>query len=172
MKKSTLLIIALMLLVVLVVAVAAEIPDGADLPPGADQRLAEYIGASFPPGTVTMQAAEQAARPWNFGEEMSHTSFGSSMHFQTDTGPTHTQRLNLSTLYYPPVEVWCLLLEREEGAETSYAVVFLAQHVDLHNGDWVIHEIGDDLSSPQFRETLSALGCDLGLLKAGPHITE
>jgi hypothetical protein len=172
MKKGTLLIIPLMLLVVLVVAVAAEIPDGADLPPGAGQRLADYIGASFPPGTVTMQTAERATRPWNFGEEMSSTSFGSSVHFQTDTGPTQTQRLNLSALYYPPVEIWCLLLEREEGAEISYAVVFLAQHVDLHNGDWLIHEAGDDLSSPQFRETLSAVGCDLGLIKAGPYITE
>jgi hypothetical protein len=168
MKKGTLLSIPLLLLVVLVVAVAAEIPDGAVLPPGADHRLEEYISYSFPTGTVTLLAAEQAARPWNFGEEMSNTTFSSSMYFQTDSGPTHTQRSNLSALYFPPVEVWCALLEHKQGEGTSYAVVFLAQHVDLHNGDWVIHEVADDLASPRFKQTMSTIGCDLGLVKVGP----
>lgn len=169
MKKSTLLIIPLLLLVVLVVVVVAELPEEIELPPGAQDRLDQYIAYTFAPGTVTMQAVERARRPENLSEDMEGTTFGDSVHFQTDTGPTHTLRSNLSALYFPPKEVWCVLLARERDGEPTYAVAFVSLHMDMYNGDWVIHQGPNDLSAPESMETLRLIGCDLELSQMGPR---
>jgi hypothetical protein len=169
MKRLTALLIPLLLLVVLVVVVAAELPRAPQLPRDVQARLDQYIAYSYPPGTVTVHSAERARRAWRFSEDMSESVFGDSVHFQTDTGPTHTGRLNLSSLYYPPKEAWCVLLEIAGSAgDVSYAVVFVGLHMDMYNADLVVHE-GVALSSPEFLDNLTTIGCDLGMAQAGPQ---
>ncbi len=171
MKRTAALIIPVLLLTVLVVVVVAQIPQGETLPEDVQNQLDQYIAYTYPPRSVTMVAVEQARRPWNFYEEMSYTSFGDSVVFQTDTGPTYTQRLNLTRLYYPPKEMWCALLEIADarGGSPSYAVVFVGLHLDMYNADLVVHEGARDLSSKQFGDDLVAIGCDLELTQMGPR---
>jgi hypothetical protein len=172
MKRTLPIIILLFLLVVLVVVVAAKLPEEVRLPPGAQDCLDQYIAYTFPPGTAHVQAVERARRPENLSEDEERITFGDSVHFQTDSGPTHTQRLDLSTLYFPPKEVWCVLLARQESGARSYSVVFAGLHMDMHNGDWVIHYGPQDLAAPEFMETLRLLGCDLEISQMGPRNAE
>jgi hypothetical protein len=117
---------------------------------------------------MKMLKAERARRPWDFSAEMSLAVYGDSGHYQTDYG--YQQRnVGAKPLPLPPQEVWCVLLELEQhGAvdpteEGAYRVVFPALHQDLHNADWVLHEGAGDLTSQEFMESLSKIGCDLGL---------
>ena len=159
MKRTALLTIPFLLLVTLAIAVAAEVPREEVLPADVQARLEQYLGYTFPPGTVRMLAAQRADRPWNFDRQMSDLVFGDSVHFQTDTGPTRTQRANLAALYYPPKEVWCALLSIGEGEQAPHTVVFVGLHMDMYNADLVVHEAPSDLSSSALAEILSTIGC-------------
>lgn len=175
MKRATALFIPLLLLAALVVVVAAELPGEPELPSDVQSRLDQYIAYSFPPGTVTIASAERARRAWLFSEDMSGSAFGDSVHFQTDTGPTHTQRLNLSALYYPPKEGWCVLLEISDPTSgspgsLSYEVVFVGLHMDMYSADLVVHRGAAALPNPELLDDLATIGCDLGLVQAGPHL--
>jgi hypothetical protein len=162
MRRATLLTIVLLLLGVLAVAVIAETPIEPGLPAGCQASLDEYLAAYASPGITRLLRVEQARTPWRFDRNMSSTVFGDSLHYQTDTSSSGMP------LPFPPEQVWCALLERANGtfgldADMPYAVVFVGLHMDLYNADWVVHEGAGDPSSPQLRETLSAIGCDLGL---------
>jgi hypothetical protein len=162
--------IPLLLLSVMVLVVAAEIPREPGIPADVEARLGQYIAYSFPSGIATVDQVERAPRAWEFRQDMGLTTFGDSVHFQTDTGPTRTHRSNLSALYYPPKELWCALLAvAGESGEPTYSVVFVGLHMDMYNADLVVHEGARDLSSQELREGLAAVGCDLGLAKAGPQ---
>jgi hypothetical protein len=165
MKRTALLAIPFLLLVMLVIAVAAEVPREEALPADVQARLEQYLAYTFPPGMMEVLAAQRAERPWNFGRQMSDIVFGDSVHFQTDTGPTRTQRANLADLYYPPKEVWCALLSTADEEQASQTVVFVGLHMDMYNADLVVHEAPDDLSSQALAELLSTIGCSFALSK-------
>jgi hypothetical protein len=170
MKRATVLLIPLLLLGAMVLVVAAEIPREPAIPADVGARLGQYLAYSFPRGTASLERVERARRAWEFGQDMSLATFGDSVHFQTDTGPTRTQRLNLSTLYYPPKELWCALIAvTDRSAQRSYSVVFVGLHMDMYNADLIVHEGARDLSNQELREGLVAVGCDLGLAQEGPH---
>jgi hypothetical protein len=163
MKRAALLATPFLLLIMLVIAVAAEVPREEALPADVHARLEQYFTCTFPPGIVEVLAAQRADRPWNFSREMSDVVFGDSVHFQTDTGPTRTQRANLAALYYPPKEVWCALLSTADEEQASQTVVFVGLHMDMYYADLAVHEAADDLSSQALAELLSTIGCSFVL---------
>ena len=56
--------------------------------------------------------------------------------------------------------MWCAVLSRNAEAP-QYGVVFVSLHQDIHNADWVVHEVGPDLFAPESIQVASDLGCDL-----------
>jgi hypothetical protein len=117
---------------------------------------------------MKMLKAQRARRPWDFGAQMSRAVYGDSGHYQTDYGYKQ-KNVGVKPLPFPPLEVWCVLLEVEHpgslGATQAgaYSVVFPALHQDLHSADWVLHEGAGDVLSQEFKESLSKIGCDLEL---------
>ena len=158
MKRSILLMIPAILLVVWVVVVAAEIPEEAGLPAGAESRLDQYIAHSLSPGSITAHSVKRARKPWNFNQAVSSRVDGDTVCYQTDSSYSGMP------LPFPPKEMWCVLLETDaRSGVTPYGGVFVGLHMDMYNSDWVVHEIATDFSTPGFEETLSLIGCDLGL---------
>jgi hypothetical protein len=149
---------------VLAVVVAAGIPEKAAAPAEVQTRLDQYIAHLFSPEIAAVRLAERAKKPWNFRQGMSHAVFGGGVHFQADRG-----RTGGLPLPFPPRELWCVVLEREDNSTdnsrsgASYAVVFVGLHMSMYEADWMVHEGDGDLSSPEFRRTLSMIGCDMGL---------
>jgi hypothetical protein len=67
-------------------------------------------------------------------------------------------------LPFPPTEVWCVLLDVQpltEEAAPEHAIIFVAQHRDIYNADWLVHEGETAPFSPALVESLSRIGCDL-----------
>ena len=162
MKRTTLLLIPSLLLVVLVAAVAAEIPDRAGLPTGVQTRLDQYLASPFALGKGSVRSVQRARRPWNFSEDMSYMVLGDSVYFQTDSPLTWTEGGGPSPLPFPPRELWCALLELENDAtgERFYAVIYVGLHMDMYNGDWMVHKGPGGLSIQGSRERLATIGCD------------
>jgi hypothetical protein len=162
MRKVSLLAIVLLLLVALGIAVVAETPEQPGLPAGCRERLDEYLAHDAPPGVTRMLRFERARTPWNLTADMSQAAFGASAHYQTDSSKSGI------ALPFPPKEVWCVLLERADttfglAAGMPYDVVFVGLHVDLYYADWVVHKGPAAPASPQLKDSLSVLGCELGL---------
>jgi hypothetical protein len=169
-RKAALLLASVLLLVAVGSVVVAEIPEGAgDLPAGARTRLDAYLADAFWPGTAKVQAVARARRPWRFEPSMSGQAFGDSVYFQTEEDSSA-----LAPLPYPPDRLWCVLLSAEgaasgkPGGGDRYGVAFVALHIDLYNADWIVHQGRGNVTDPEFLEGLSAIGCDLGLDRAGP----
>jgi len=167
MRKAALLLASVLLLVVVGSVVVAEIPGGArDLPAGARTRLDAYLADAFWPGTAKVQAVARARQPWRFEPGMSGRIYGDSVNFQTEESSG-----SLAPLPYPPDQLWCVLLRTEGGGPAGgdrYTVAFVALHIGLYNADWVVHGARENLTHPGTLESLSAIGCDLGLDRAGP----
>jgi hypothetical protein len=123
----------------------------------------------------------EAGSPWNVNTEMSSLSFGESMHYQTDLGygddssdpdtPSTVLEAprngHLMALPFPPEEVWCVLLGREDNLEphqlTDEAVelILVALHQDLYNADYIIHEIAGGSDAKRFSEVVRAIDCEM-----------
>ena len=56
--------------------------------------------------------------------------------------------------------MWCVLLR--QAGEADPGVVFVAQHLDLYNADWILHEPAAE-SLPELSTMLSSVGCDVVL---------
>jgi hypothetical protein len=162
MKRTSLLIVPLLLLVVLVVAVAAQIPEEAGLPAGVQARLEQYLPSPHALGKAAVLSVARARQPWRFSKDMSYSVLGDSVYFQTDYPLTWKEGGGPSPLPFPPRELWCALLEGEDRltGERSYAVVFVGLHMDMYNGDWMVHEGPTDRSLPALLQGLSTIGCD------------
>lgn len=156
MKRKFWLLVPVLLLVVLVVVVAAEIPEEETLPADVQALVEHYIAAVYPFNDAKVEGWSRARQPWNFEPEMSRIAYGASLHFQTDAGPTQTVRANLSTLPYPPQQVWCARLN------DSPDVVYVGLHLDLYNADLVIHTAAGD-SRAELLKQLQAIDCVLQL---------
>jgi hypothetical protein len=160
-KRTTLLIIPALLLVVLVAAVLFQIPSKAGLPQGVQTRLDQYLASPFAKGTMTLRLAERARRPWNLTQAMGFAVLGDSVYFQTDSSLTWEQGGGPSPLPFPPKELWCALLEAgDEGeGDGTQTVVFIGLHMDMYNGDWIVHQGPEAPFSPEFLGVLSSIGC-------------
>ena len=90
-------------------------------------------------------------------------------------------------LPYPPKEVWCALVEGvsldadPEGVDggRTYEILFLGLHMTMYNADWMVHKgtplemgLGSRLVDAELQETLTAIGCELGLTQMGPMAPE
>jgi hypothetical protein len=187
MRSTSVPAIPLLLLVVLVVVAGAQIPDEPGLPVGVQTRLEQYTDFWYAPDTATVVSVERAKRPWNLTREMSHAVFGYSAYFPNDYGPAWPSGNEPMRLPFPPKEVWCALVEQAsldadpEGSDggPTYEVLFLGLHMTMYNADWMVHKgtpLGpasqSNLSDVGLQETLSAIGCDLGLTQTGPIAPE
>lgn len=161
MKRVTLLLVPILLLGALVVAVAAEIPASAGQPSGVRTRLEQYSSSSLAGADTRVLVVTRAKRPWNLTRDLRWPVLGDSVYFQTDQPLTWSHSQGLSPLPFPPKEIWCALLESKGEAvgAPDYSVVLVALHMDMYNGDWLIHQAPADLFTMD--KGLSALGCKL-----------
>ncbi len=102
----------------------------------------------------------KAARPGNFTTQMSQTTFGSGVIFHTNLVQPSSGYQSSNPLPYPPISLWCVQLH-QSGVDTP-SVAFIAQHEDLYNSDWVVHESSAG-SLTELNDVLKKLGCDLTL---------
>jgi hypothetical protein len=187
MRSRSVLAVPLLLLVVLVAATGAQIPEERGLPVGVQTRLEEYTDFWYAPGAAVVVSVERAKKPWNLTGEMSHAVFGQSAYFPGDHGPAWPSGNEPMPLPYPPKEVWCALVEQTnldadpEGSAggTTHEVLFVGLHMTMYNADWMVHKgtpLGpasqSSLSGAGLQETLSTIGCDLGLTQMGPVAPE
>lgn len=90
--------------------------------------------------SFTIKEIVRATHPWALTAEMSQASVGNSPFYRTTYNPETAESHNLDTLRalpYPPEEVWCAVLgQRDEPV----MIVLVAQHQDLYNADWIVHE--------------------------------
>jgi hypothetical protein len=151
------------MLTVLVLAVASEIPAEAGPPSVVQERLDQYNDL-FVGGEAGIRLVMRAERPWNLTKDMRWPVVGNSVHFQADQPLTWSSNKGPSPLPFPPKVVWCALLETEDEATgaQSYSIVLVGLHIDMYNGDWMIHQAPNKPLSA-LDETLSVLGCDLEL---------
>jgi hypothetical protein len=165
MRRASVVILPLLLAITLVAASLVAIRT--NRPPDWQLELDQYVEYedSLSSGMTTVQLVDRASKPWNFSRDMSHAVFGDSPYYQTDYN--YGGRRGPRPLPFPPEDVWCVLLERDHNAETTYAIVFVAEHQDLYNADVVIHEGASDLSDQSFTESISVIGCDLVLAQLG-----
>ena len=165
MKRAPLLMIPLFLLVVLTMVVSAEIPQEAGLPTGVQERLDQYIASADAPSQATVLMVERARRPWTFTRELSDRVLGDSVYFQTDASLTWAVGSGPSPLPFPPKELWCALLAGQDNAssEQSYAIVLVGLHMDMYNGDWMVHETAEDPFTLESQQMLTRIGCKMVL---------
>ena len=147
------------------VIVALELVASNSQPPGdvrsAAQQYVQYVNASQPAsvsqqGSASVQGIVRAARRQAFTPAMSKASFADSAYYRTTYGRQDlaSGRLAVSTLSgprpipYPPKELWCVQLSDGQ-------IIFVAQHRDLYNADWILHEPVDGTESAQ------KVGCNL-----------
>jgi hypothetical protein len=118
-----------------------------------------------------VRLVDRASKPWNFSRDMSYAVFGDSPYYQTDHGYSGEKGSGPRPLPFPPEDVWCVFLERNQETYTSgskRSIVFVAEHQDLYNADMVIHEGVSDLSTQSLVESVSRIGCDLVLAQLQP----
>lgn len=183
MRHAFITTLAIILLVTLVLGALFWI-KGRYLPPSAQTELEQYLAYRYPltPEPAVRQLS-QATRPWLFKAAMSGDTYGRSTHFDTTFSYARTAARparavsteqpeadwrfafrGAAPLPYPPEETWCLRLDPEPPNPAS--VVLLAMHVDLYNGEWVVHEMPGEWSETERRAALSELGCALDLTQA------
>jgi hypothetical protein len=165
MRRAGVVVFPLLLATALVVA--SLVAMRTNRPPDWQLELDKYVEYkdSLSSGTTTVQLVDRASRPWNFSRDMSHAIFGDSPYYQTDD--SYGGRRGPRPLPFPPEDVRCVLLERDHNEETTYNIVFVAEHQDLYNADVVIHEGASDLSDQPFAESISEIGCELVLAQLG-----
>jgi hypothetical protein len=164
-KRASLLMIPLLLLAVLVVAVTAEIPERAGLPTGVQTCLDRYIVSPFAPSQANVLVVRRAQKPWNFSRALSDRVLGDTVYFQTDASLTWTMGSGPSPLPFPPKELWCAILAGQDdvSGEKTYSIVFVGLHMDMYNGDWLVHETGESPFTAESEQALSQIGCEMGL---------
>jgi len=161
---------------VIVVALPAYTPGPPDKVVAAVYNYLRYQESSSQQAGAVQQIVH-AARPWNLTPPMSKATFGSGVYYQTTTSYNvpgsfglratatlwprefSSQRGGLRPLPFPPVDVWCVLLRQADKAQR---VVFVVEHQDIYNADWILHEPNAE-SRPELSAILSSVGCDLVL---------
>lgn len=167
MKRVLFLTLPLVLLVALGAVVLAQLPAEPGLPADMQALLDQYLAYTYRPGTVIVQAVDQANKPSNLGRELGYEVFGASVIYQTDLGIPGYEKGGARPLPYPPEQVWCVLLERDgtygPRLEKRYDAVFVALHMDIHHADLMVHKGPERLSSDEIEPFLSEFGCTVRL---------
>ncbi len=116
-----------------------------------------------------------AKHPTNF-QDQDWPTFGEGKYFpmdvyfqtlkmpQSTAVPTQTfgvARSGGRPLPFPPVALWCVLLESPEGG--AQRVIFVGRHEDMFMADWVVHEGEQAPYSAEFLDFVQQLACDLKL---------
>jgi hypothetical protein len=137
-------------------------------PPAWQTELEKYIAYKehASPILITEQSAVRSERPWKFTGDTGYIVYGDTPYYITDNTyqSGRDSRFSRMPLPYPPEELWCVLLKMEPRYAPDffkYQLVFVARHQDLYNADWVIHEANRPPSSPEIKQTLSRIGCNI-----------
>jgi hypothetical protein len=170
-KRIALLLVPVLSLLAVGAVVVAKMPTEAGLPATCQLRLNQYVAHISTVGTATVQRTVRATKPGNLGSDAGYPTFGDSVYYQTEDGPAGNEKGGAMPLPYPPKELWCVLLKQQNRAtgRTSYPIVFVGLHMDMYSADWIVHEGPGDPSTPGVLDSLSQLGCELGLDEAGPR---
>jgi hypothetical protein len=84
---------------------------------------------------------------------------GDCFHFLPNTCEKPEEAISDPSLPFPPEELWCALLKTSNrGAATSW-VVYIAEHQNLFNADWIVHESSKSINDPQLKQDLTIIGC-------------
>lgn len=106
---------------------------------------------------VAIERTVRAAHPGRFTQAMSKATYGDSVYYATAYGLqqlAETGRGGQRTisgprpLPYPPKELWCVQLSNGD-------TIAIAQHQDMYNADWILHEISDQAA------IAATVGCNL-----------
>ncbi len=130
--------------------------------------------------TWSIQRMVRARLPWNFSPLPGDLSYGDSNFFHTDVHtltqvPVVQATGDLSTdhgdsgvpLPNPPVDIWCILLERENPLPVSLEnlrVVYAARYDALYAADWVILESAPFRTLNEINQRNTQIGCNIGNL--------
>jgi hypothetical protein len=163
MKRACLITVLLTLPVILIVALLII----QDSRPTAWQveldRYKAYKEASISIGLITKQV-DRGTMPWHFNSVMSAAAYGENPYFGTDYGYDGQRHEGGSrSIPYPPEAVWCALLEADPNSpspvigEPVYVVAFVAEHQDMYNAAFVVHEAAS--ARIPLVEILSLVGC-------------
>ena len=111
----------------------------------------------------------RARRPHLFDAHVGRTTWGGGRHFQTDHSYSPSEAYGTSALPFPPERVWCVLVRRGhlQRESSKGQVIFVALHLDLYYAEWIVHEGESEPFSQVFLNSLSQIGCDLGLEPQG-----
>ncbi len=106
----------------------------------------------------------RAARPREFSRDLAGSTYGDNPFYVVDHtysgGPPGPRPLP-----YPPVEVWCAVLQPQPDTQpAARQVVFVARHLDLYNSAWVVHAGEPAADSPTLLAGLGKMGCALSQL--------
>jgi hypothetical protein len=96
------------------------------------------------------------------GNVVSYTSLTAEAGYQSASRSAAPGDGGRMPLPFPPVKVWCVLLNRPVGTDRSEArqsLVFVSQHRDIYMADWIVHQGEDAPFSPDFVEHVSRIGC-------------
>ncbi|HSJ55983.1 MAG TPA: hypothetical protein VLC95_02315 [Anaerolineae bacterium] len=160
MRRWALLALLLLLLLAAAAAGTAIVSDREGrLPAPAQVRLEQYVAYAWPGGQVEVDRVDRAAHPTRFTEGLSGVPFGKSAYFRTEPGTADGEEGALAPLFFPPDELWCVLLKGM--GPPAGQVVLVALHSDLYNADWIVHQGPADASSVEAQHLLSTLGCRL-----------
>jgi hypothetical protein len=107
-------------------------------------------------------ATSESRQPWLFSREMSDMVLGDSVYFQTDSPLTWQEGGGPSPLPFPAKEVWCALLKKTNtSGKARYRILFVALHMDMYSGDWLVHLGPESDSFSKATEPAATIGCAL-----------
>lgn len=171
MHRSLALSIPILLLIAFLATVGiADFEPG--LPGDARAELNRYLEYQYGRSGIRPAAREivLASRPGRFTAAMSGASYGDSPYYRTTNhyrGPTAEEQPGATSIHffsesgrplpYPPVRLWCVLLDL--GDLAARRLVLVALHQDLYNADWIVHEAAADGRNAELNAALDTLGC-------------
>ncbi len=149
------------------------------LPPQAQAVLARYVSSenAVTSRPVIVRQLSHAARPGRFAPAYGAASVSGAFYFRTTRGYrdattpnsaiTATSPLSGITmdgaregraLPFPPRDLWCVMLAEDGG---KGRVIYLAQHEDWYNAEWIVHEGIGSPGDADLAAHLREVGCDL-----------
>ena len=108
-------------------------------------------------GVARIKAWAKASLPANFSRDMSKKTIGDSSIFQVDDDLRRQPGSSSLLLPYPPVEVYCVVVDELMDDQTAF--YFVALHSDGQHSDWVMHT--PNSSWKGIRTLMDRIGCDI-----------
>ena len=136
----------------------------------ATSLLAHYRSVRGEKAGLSIIKTTKSRDPGQFVASMSQSSYSEGWYYGADhllsmtalPVPTGTgietidsPGSGMRAMPYPPVEAWCVELR---SSDNSTFTVVLAEHQDLYNAEWAVHELPAD--SQQMQAILKQIGCN------------